>query len=181
MKNDYKTEGDKVYIYLRNIDKWTIIDLKDFELANTHTGRWMGLYEPRINNYYVTGHTTSKNGAKSIPLKLHRWLLGVTDTKTQTDHKNHNTLDNTRNNICPVTCLENMQNKRHYKTNTSGKRGVSWHKRIQRWYAYIRVNKKSIHLGYFNTVEEAEEAYNQARYNYQPYKIKCEKERKYAI
>jgi hypothetical protein len=45
--------------------------------------------------------------------------------------------------------------QRMRSNNTSGVRGVCWHKRIQKWVAYICVQGKHIHLGFFDTIEKA--------------------------
>lgn len=45
------------------------------------------------------------------------------------------------------------------RTNTSGYRGVSWHKGAQKWGAYIRVNGARHYLGLYDTAEQASEAY----------------------
>ena len=49
-------------------------------------------------------------------------------------------------------------NQRIKKNNTSGFVGVSYHNGKARWVAQIMVNKIIIHLGYFNSVQEAVEA-----------------------
>ena len=49
-------------------------------------------------------------------------------------------------------------NQRKSKRNTSGYIGVSWFKRGNKWRAYLRVNKKRIHLGSFDNIEDAVEA-----------------------
>ena len=49
-------------------------------------------------------------------------------------------------------------NQRIKKNNTSGFVGVSYHNGQARWVAQIMVNKIVIHLGYFNSVQEAVEA-----------------------
>ncbi len=46
-------------------------------------------------------------------------------------------------------------NQRIKKNNTSGFVGVSCHNGKARWVAQIMVNKIVIHLGYFNSVQEA--------------------------
>lgn len=46
-----------------------------------------------------------------------------------------------------------------YANNTSGFRGVSFHKRTGKWQAYISVNRKQFHIGLYDTPEEAHEAY----------------------
>ena len=49
-------------------------------------------------------------------------------------------------------------NKRMQKSNTSGFVGVSWYKGSNKWQTQIMVNKIIIHLGYFNSAQEAIEA-----------------------
>ena len=39
--------------------------------------------------------------------------------------------------------------------NTSGITGVSWKKQRNKWKAYINVNRKQIHLGYFTEKDDA--------------------------
>jgi hypothetical protein len=43
---------------------------------------------------------------------------------------------------------------------------VSWYKRKQKWVAGIGINGKRLHLGYFDTPEEAYEAYVTASNKY---------------
>lgn len=45
-------------------------------------------------------------------------------------------------------------------TNTSGYRGVSFHKNKNKWISSIKVFGKQIHLGYFSTALDAAKAYN---------------------
>jgi hypothetical protein len=45
-------------------------------------------------------------------------------------------------------------------------KGYWWAKHTNRWVAAIKINYKSIHLGYFNTEEEAHNAYLQAKKKY---------------
>ena len=46
-------------------------------------------------------------------------------------------------------------NKRLYRSNKSGYAGVYWHKRLNKWYASIRIDGKSKHLGMYTTKEDA--------------------------
>lgn len=50
--------------------------------------------------------------------------------------------------------------------NTSGYKGVTWDKREQKWRARIGKEGKRKHLGYFDTAEEAHEAYKNAAPEY---------------
>lgn len=44
------------------------------------------------------------------------------------------------------------------RNNTSGAKGVSWHRASGKWAARIQIKGKQISLGYYDTVEEAAEA-----------------------
>ena len=60
-----------------------------------------------------------------------------------------------------VTRSINTSNTRVIKSNnTSGYRGVSFHKQHKKWQAYISVNNKRKHLGLFNTAFDAAIAYD---------------------
>lgn len=82
----------------------------------------------------------------------------------EVDHKNVNGLrsDNRINNLRGATRINNQHNRTKYKNNTSGYKGVSYHKKQNKWNACIQVNKIKIHLGSFNTPKEAHEAYKEA-------------------
>lgn len=71
------------------------------------------------------------------------------------DHINGNRQDNRISNLREVTSLKNSQNKSIDIRNKSGKTGICWHILSKKWIASISVNKKSIHLGYFNDINEA--------------------------
>lgn len=79
--------------------------------------------------------------------------------KEQVDHINLNPLDNRRANLRLATNSQNQHNRRKYKNNTSGYKGVFWHKKNKRWTAGIRLSGKRIYLGSFSTAELAYKAY----------------------
>ena len=68
-------------------------------------------------------------------------------------------------NYCPENCrwvdrTIQSRNQRIAKNNTSGYKGVCYYKGNNKYIARIRVNKKLIHLGYFQTAVEGAIAYN---------------------
>lgn len=56
--------------------------------------------------------------------------------------------------------VQSRNTRRIMITNKSGHRGVCWNKRYNKWVARISVNKKRIHLGYFEDKIEAAKAYD---------------------
>lgn len=93
--------------------------------------------------------------------RAHRlaWLYvhGVWPT-LQIDHVNRTRTDNRVENLREVNNSQNQQNASLSPRNTSGFRGVSWQKSSQRWHAYIKVNGKRKHLGYFEDAAAAHDA-----------------------
>ena len=49
----------------------------------------------------------------------------------------------------------NLQNTKLRPISTSGFMGVSWSKYAKKWHARICIHRKRIHLGYYDTAEEA--------------------------
>jgi len=74
--------------------------------------------------------------------------------------------NNQRYNLRIATHTQNMWNRPAQKNNTSGYKGVTWHRQALRWQARIRANKKTISLGLFDTPREAHEAYKTAADKY---------------
>jgi len=71
------------------------------------------------------------------------------------DHINHDRADNRIANLREVTRVENGKNLSISKLNTSGVTGVCWCKTSQKWHARIVVEKRKIHLGYFDAKKDA--------------------------
>ena len=91
---------------------------------------------------------------------LHRLILN-TPAGLEVDHINGDSLDNRRKNLRVVTRSQNEMNKAKPAHNTSGYKGVSIYRATGKFSAYIEINQKKIHIGYFKTREEAAHVYNQ--------------------
>lgn len=91
------------------------------------------------------------------------WLIseGKDPGDLQVDHINGLTDDNRRENLRLVTRSENQHNRRSAK-------GYYLHKRDNKWRAKINLNGKEHHLGYYETEEEAREAYIKAKAKLHP-------------
>lgn len=53
------------------------------------------------------------------------------------------------------TMIRSLKNRKRNSNNTSGATGVSYSKSKKKWVAYIKIQRKNISLGTFNTKEEA--------------------------
>lgn len=59
----------------------------------------------------------------------------------------------------PVTQKQNLENQGGAQTNSrSGVRGVYWHKGQGKWAAKVKHDQRNIHVGSFDTIEEADAA-----------------------
>ena len=111
---------------------------------------------------YVYRYETAEHGSKK--LYIHRVILAAGPNET-VDHINGDTLDNRRANLRITNSQGNAQNRakvRTYKKKlpTSAYIGVSWVKTRGIYRAYIHLNRKQIHLGYFVDPVEAAKAYD---------------------
>ncbi|MCH7936635.1 MAG: HNH endonuclease [Proteobacteria bacterium] len=78
------------------------------------------------------------------------------------DHRDGNPSNNKFDNLRPATQVENMHNTPAQKNNTSGFKGVTWHRQRRKWAAQAYIEGKHIHIGLFESKEDAARAYNQA-------------------
>jgi hypothetical protein len=78
------------------------------------------------------------------------------------DHINGNKGDNSIKNLRGSTNSENMSNMGRTKKNSTGFKGVTFNKKLNKYMASIGHNMKSIYLGLHDTPEKAHEAYCEA-------------------
>jgi hypothetical protein len=82
------------------------------------------------------------------------------------DHINRNPEDNRKENLRFCDYSQNGQNHNMQESNTSGVIGISWHIRINKYSAFIMIDKKLKHLGYFENKEDAIKTRLQAEFQY---------------
>lgn len=71
------------------------------------------------------------------------------------DHINGKRDDNRIENLREATYSQNGQNRVKQKNNTSGHRGVSFHRPMDKWRVQLNINGKNIHFGYYEDLELA--------------------------
>lgn len=126
-----------------------IVDDEDFERVAAH--KWY------INpDCYVFGYP-----GPNEPRYLHRFILGVKDRWVFVDHRDDNKLNNQKSNLRRCSNKQNVSRKRKMSGFTSRFKGVSWEKRVRKWRATIVHNFKQVHIGTFQSEEEAARRYDQ--------------------
>jgi hypothetical protein len=133
-----------------------IIDDEDYERVMQH--KWCALFNDGI--WYAV--RAIRVGNKKSLQQMHRFILEVQrGDRREVDHKDHNGLNNQKENLRVCTHAQNMQNCRMFH-GRSKYRGVMWYKITGRWLSSIRIQGKSVFQGYFTTQEQAAMAYDLA-------------------
>lgn len=78
--------------------------------------------------------------------------------KAYIDHRDGDGFNNAWSNLREADRSENQANKGLSASNTSGVKGVSWHKQHQKWYARITLRGVSHVLGLYESLQAAAEA-----------------------
>jgi len=130
-------------IPLSNGRAYAIVDDEDYDFISSL--KWN-----------LTTHGYAENYKYGI--LMHR-IINNTPKNKVTDHINRNKLDNRKINLRSATKRLNAYNVPKLKNNTSGYKGVSFHKATNKWQSRILYKGKSIYLGIYNTPREAYEVY----------------------
>ena len=132
---------------------WTAVSCEDY---------------PRVILYrwYQSESNDGRFYARSDAGYLHRFIMGVTDTKSIVDHINGDTMDNTRPNLRVCTQAQNLKNTKKTTKKTSSKhKGVSWIKSRERWQCRLVFEGKA-YQSYHKDELEAAKAYNELAKQY---------------
>lgn len=106
---------------------------------------------------------TTQPGARPKRISMHRLIAGFPPFAL--DHRNCNGVDNQRGNLRPADARQNQGNSRRALNNTSGFKGVHWHKQGNCWQARISKHGKRVSLGLFYSARLAHAAYMRAACN----------------
>lgn len=158
-KRPARLEGGVAYVQLTRGYEATI-DAIDADIVSRLT--WSVKIDLRADGSFRSAYAITnvpRLGGGYRTEYLHRILLGGCQ---HVDHIDGNGLNNRRSNLRPASRAENARNRRANANNKTGFKGVHFHKRKGKWQAYINVNGKRLHLGRFDTADEAASAYAQA-------------------
>lgn len=140
-----------------------VVDDEDAEIASS---KWYSLRDGGRNgsSQFIYAVRVVKNPKKSMQ-SMHRLVAfraGMQVDGKEVDHINGDRLDNRRLNLRVTTRSENMRNQRTRCNSVSGFKGVCWHRVTGKWSAGIRHLGKRIHIGLFDDVHVAADAYDRA-------------------
>jgi hypothetical protein len=147
------------YNPLTGILTWKVRPLHHFPDARAHKS-W--------NSHYSLKETgcIDPNGYLRVnilgtPYLAHQliWALHYGEYTDFIDHINLDPSDNRISNLRKCTLSQNQHNRTISKNNKSGYKGVCWNPKTSKWRAYIVLNWKQKHLGFFDDIKKAHEAY----------------------
>ncbi len=139
MKNAYIISGETVVIFIdrKNGDRHEVlIDLADLPKVQT-----FGAWHLNAGRYVASYH-------KGKVIRLHHVVAGRTKGH-ETDHVNHDRMDNRRCNLRTVTHGQNMRNP------PGNPASVFWHKREKVWCVAFMVQNRRENFGQYQTRFEA--------------------------
>jgi len=133
-----------------SIRAYALVDDADFD--------WLSQWTWRLSAYGYAVRGEHPPGGAYRTVFMAREVLGLAHgDPRQGDHEGRDRLDNRRSKlrIAPRAHKDNGQNKGLQPNNTSGYRGVCWDKRRGCWMARAKIDRRAVHLGYFDTAEAA--------------------------
>lgn len=136
----------------------TVVDDDDYE----YLMQWKWLYHRSgyairmVYNKITKGYNT---------VYMHR-IINNTPDGYFTDHIDGDKLNNQSLNLRTATNRQNLQNTSAHKNSSTGLKGVSFSKKRNKFYSQIRIEGRRIHLGFFDTPEQAKESYDKTAKQY---------------
>jgi len=133
-------------------------DLEDYDLIKDYCWGYDG------HGYVITHKKENKH---NYTIQMHNLVMGCIDV----DHIGGIKHDNRKSNLRAPNGkysfdTYNHMNRRIGSNNTSGHTGVCWRKERNKWTARIVLNYKTIHLGVFDSYEDAVKAREEAEEKY---------------
>lgn len=128
--------------------------------------RWNSRYAGKV----ACGNARTRSGHQQMHIDgrmyyAHRviWLM-ITGAEPieQVDHVNGDPDDNKWVNLRLASHADNVNNSGLRSNNNSGHKGVHWSRASKKWHAQIGVNRRKLHLGLYEEIDDAVAAYRVA-------------------
>ena len=148
-----RVDGQAAYVPL-TMGYVAVINVEDAPLVSGHNWRAHIRYREDGTIRAVYAIRRFCEGGRQPTVYMHR-VIARTPDGMETDHQDGDGLNNRRANLRPATTAQNQHNGRLRLDNTSGAKGVVFHKRSEKWMATLRTNGKKKYLGLFGCVTAA--------------------------
>lgn len=124
-------------------------------VRNNKTGKILKSCKNCNNQLRVTLYKNDIKTTFSTYQLLAKAFIPNPENKEQVDHIDNDKLNNHLTNLRWATNGENQRNTKIPSINTSGVKGVHFHKPLKKWCARITINNVRNTIGYYDTIEEA--------------------------
>lgn len=134
--------------------QFMIVDAANYdEMARI---KWYARWDDDNKSYYAVSHKQGR-GKKRNLIWAHRFVLRMDDgDPRKADHIDPlRTTENCIGNLRIANKFESSQNRRRAKNNKSGRKGVSWHEKTQKWKSSLGANGVRYYLGEYDDFEVA--------------------------
>lgn len=133
------------------------VDDEDFDFLN----QWRWYATPNKDGTFRAQRTEKSDGRKKT-ITMSRLILRMPEGSGLVDHRDLDTLNNQKDNLRRSNKSLNGANRLANDNNTSGYKGVTWHKLAKKWLSQITVRGTRLYLGLFTDPAAASDAYYQA-------------------
>lgn len=150
--NEIIVEGDiaKIICYRKGEAYEVLIDAEDVDRVKDRT--WS-----LSHGYCVSVRPTQ--------IMLHRCIMNAPKNMV-VDHINGNKLDNRKSNLRICTHRQNSYNTKLERNTKSGRVGVNWYERDEKWTVFIYIEGKQTYLGLYDNLDEAIKVREEAEAKY---------------
>ena len=145
---------EEIYVPIKDFETYSVSNLGN--IKNNKTGKLLKHKTSGYGYYSVVLYANGKSKTKVIHRLVAEAFLTNDEGKPCVDHINNDKSDNKVTNLRFATVQENNRNTKLCKNNTTGCKGV--YREKNKWRARITVDGINAHLGYFDNIEEAKQA-----------------------
>ena len=151
------------------ITREKIIQLFDYKDGNLY---WKKSTNNRVKNGQIAGSKLPLGyriiGINGKNYLMHRLIFMLFNDyiPKKIDHIDGNPNNNKIENLREANDAQNSYNAKLRKDNTTGCKGVIWHKWAKKWRVIVKAKRKVIYSGYFDNLELADLVAQEARHKF---------------